>query len=294
LYILEDIVTDLLGPGRGHSVNRMWRCPLHDDRTASLSVNMETGLWHCFGCGRKGALKTLFREMGETLDGDIGLRLAQRQAESAGDYTPPPLLNEQSNRARRSRTGSVRFQERWRAFTDERGIDPSTQEEYQIGWSEETGALTFPYFDADGNCIGMKYRDQRGHKWSEPESRFGFFGPSAIGMGIVVICEGESDTLRCASEFYPTDGSVSVVGTSGASLQESHWEALAIQLLFSKRVFLVYDADDAGDRCADAAMRVLGDKAVRIRPTCGKDLTEHLLNGGTLDEIGLGEDALHV
>ena len=30
------------------------RCPLHKDRTPSLSINTEKGVWHCFSCGRGG------------------------------------------------------------------------------------------------------------------------------------------------------------------------------------------------------------------------------------------------
>ena len=30
------------------------RCPFHDDRTPSLSMNSEKGMWHCFSCGRGG------------------------------------------------------------------------------------------------------------------------------------------------------------------------------------------------------------------------------------------------
>ena len=30
------------------------RCPFHDDKTPSLSINAETGKFHCFGCHAKG------------------------------------------------------------------------------------------------------------------------------------------------------------------------------------------------------------------------------------------------
>ena len=30
------------------------RCPFHDDKTPSLSINPDLGLFHCFGCGAKG------------------------------------------------------------------------------------------------------------------------------------------------------------------------------------------------------------------------------------------------
>jgi DNA primase len=38
------------------------RCPFHDERTASFSVNPAKGLYHCFGCGKSGDVFTFVRE----------------------------------------------------------------------------------------------------------------------------------------------------------------------------------------------------------------------------------------
>ncbi|HLB04965.1 MAG TPA: CHC2 zinc finger domain-containing protein, partial [Gaiellaceae bacterium] len=38
------------------------RCPFHEERTPSFSVNPERKLYHCFGCGRGGDLITFVRE----------------------------------------------------------------------------------------------------------------------------------------------------------------------------------------------------------------------------------------
>jgi DNA primase len=295
MFALEDVVTDLLGTGKGHSVNRMFRCEFHDDRTASLSVNLDTGLWMCFGCGAKGNIEGLANGLGERLDGEIALRIAIRKAEETGDYTPPPLFNEQESRYRRALDGAASV---WEAFCRDRGISPRTKETYQVGWASDKWALTFPYFDTEGRCIGIKYRSARdGFKWSADGSRFEsqFFGPNPAGRDRVVICEGESDTLRVATELSTYDDPPVVVGTSGSPMLASHWQSMAVRLLFAHTVFLLYDADEAGDAAADAGMRMLGEeKGRRVRPTHGKDITEHLLNGGTLDDIGLGATDLHI
>lgn len=285
MHALEDIVTDLLGPSRGYTLNRMYKCPFHDDRTASLSINLDTGAWKCFGCEERGGLAKLNRLLGRGDAGDLSLRLAVRSAEAAeAPYTPPPLLSEQAGRARRA---LAREHARWERFCLGRGIDPSVEEAFQIGWDEAHQALVFPYFDSEGNCGGIKYRNARGDKWSAEGSRFGFFGPSPVGSDTVVVCEGESDTLRVRTAIDPVQHQAAVVGTSGASLSEAQWSPLAVQLLFARRVYLVYDADEPGERCAGVAMRLLGDKAIRIRPTRGKDITECLQLGGTLEEVGL-------
>ena len=43
------------------------RCPFHEERTPSFSVNPADKLYHCFGCGKGGDVITFVRET-ENLD----------------------------------------------------------------------------------------------------------------------------------------------------------------------------------------------------------------------------------
>lgn len=38
---------------------KMYYCPIHGDKTPSLSISEEKGLWKCFGCGAGGDIYTL-------------------------------------------------------------------------------------------------------------------------------------------------------------------------------------------------------------------------------------------
>ena len=40
------------------------RCPFHDDKTPSLSVNGAKGVWHCFGCGASGNVRGFLERIG--------------------------------------------------------------------------------------------------------------------------------------------------------------------------------------------------------------------------------------
>lgn len=45
--------------GKGKANGKGWilaLCPLHGDGDPSLSINLKTGGFHCFGCGEKGDL----------------------------------------------------------------------------------------------------------------------------------------------------------------------------------------------------------------------------------------------
>ena len=44
-------------------------CPFHHDKTPSFSVNMESGIWHCFGCGESGGLNQLATKIGIPVEG---------------------------------------------------------------------------------------------------------------------------------------------------------------------------------------------------------------------------------
>ena len=56
-----------------HGLELRLRCPFHDDKTPSLSINAETGKFHCFGCHAKG--------------GDIFDFVVTKEGITAGDRT---------------------------------------------------------------------------------------------------------------------------------------------------------------------------------------------------------------
>jgi DNA primase len=62
--------------GVPEGVNRPLRCPFHDDRTASASVDTEAGLFNCHGCGIGGdAIKLIQIQEG------VSFEDAKRRAE---------------------------------------------------------------------------------------------------------------------------------------------------------------------------------------------------------------------
>ena len=64
-----DIVALIGGYTEIKRAGRQWvaRCPLHNERTPSLSVSAEKGVYYCFGCQRSGDVITFIREI-ENLD----------------------------------------------------------------------------------------------------------------------------------------------------------------------------------------------------------------------------------
>lgn len=53
-----------LAPLRGRR-RGVVRCRFHEDRTASLSIDLDRGIFHCFGCGVGGGMKRFAELVGE-------------------------------------------------------------------------------------------------------------------------------------------------------------------------------------------------------------------------------------
>jgi DNA primase len=124
------------------------RCPFHEERTPSFSVNAADKLFYCFGCGKKGDLIT-FVEESEGLDfvGAIEWLADRYRIPLVYEETSPQA---EAKRQRRERLLSLleqaaAFYERnlWdsapgepvRAYLATRGLEPDVCREYRLGLS---------------------------------------------------------------------------------------------------------------------------------------------------------------
>ena len=128
------------------------RCPFHEERTPSFSVNAADKLYHCFGCGKGGDVITFVRET-ENLDFAEAVEwLAERFRVSLEYEETSPRLEE--SRRRRERLHAVldqaaSFYERhlWesaagapvRAYLEGRGLGEAICREFRLGLSPGAG-----------------------------------------------------------------------------------------------------------------------------------------------------------
>jgi DNA primase len=70
------------------------RCPFHADKTPSLSVNEDRGVFYCFGCGANGDVYDFTMQ----LEG-IGFREARARLGVADEYRPKPPITTMQRRA---------------------------------------------------------------------------------------------------------------------------------------------------------------------------------------------------
>lgn len=291
-YALTEIVEDILGhPVSERNQNAVVRCPFHDDRLPSLSIDLDRGLWICFGCGLRGGLSSLARRMDREID-DVEVTLRTYEAAANNPYYEE--MPDFADMAKALRTSLYEYKPTEVVeFVTGRGLDPRVVRHFGLGWDYAGKRIAFPYY-RDGTVFGIKYRDRNGNKTSETGSKRGVYNVDDVQFRpYVILCEGESDTLavwsRLTNSSLPATikERIGVGGIPGVAGSRSQWETWALDFHWAKKVWVAYDADKAGDEGALLPMAALGEKAIRLRPTEGKDMTEHFLNGGNLSDYGL-------
>jgi len=126
----------------------MARCPLHGERTPSLSVSSQKGVFYCFGCQRSGDVITFVQEI-ENLDFVGAVEMLAARAGIRLRYTSP---RESAARNRRKKLieaiAEARdfYHERLlagadaglaRAYLRGRGYTGETVRQYRVGWAPE-------------------------------------------------------------------------------------------------------------------------------------------------------------
>ncbi len=187
------------------------RCPFHEERTPSFSVNPADKLYHCFGCGKGGDVITFVRET-ESLDFAGAVEwLAERFRVTLEYEETSPQIEE--SRKRRDRLHAVLdqaalFYERllWesaagapvRAYLESRGLGEAVCREFRLGLSPGDGLAKKARekgFTAD-ELRGAGLTNARGNDYFPPRLMF----PLADARGRIVGFQArklqEDDPLR--------------------------------------------------------------------------------------------------
>ena len=159
---------------------RQWmaRCPLHGERTPSLSVSPEKGVYYCFGCQRSGDVITFVQEIEgldfagavEMLAGRAGIRLHYTSKDESAVRSRRRLLLESVAKAsdfyhQRLLDGSDAGPARH--YLRSRGYDGGLVRRWRIGWAPDgwdhlARHLHLP--DDDLRDCGLGYVNRRGRQ----------------------------------------------------------------------------------------------------------------------------------
>ena len=211
-------------------------CPFHDDTNASLSINLEKGVYFCHGCDKKGDIykwymeqhNCSFKEAKKAIIGDLRIPvLSEGEAEEAHKI----LLNKDHL---------------LKAIKYRRGWTVKTIKKFGLGWNERESRVYIPIRNESDELINIRKYDLY-HK----DPKFKFYGikghnspyifpiKNLIDNETVMLMAGEPDTILACQL-----GMVAVTFTGG----EGAFAKQLLPMFKDKIVYICYDCDKAGGK----------------------------------------------
>lgn len=265
----------------GAGTGEMHPCPLpgHQDDTPSFNLWApdDEGVpmrWGCFGCGANGDVIDLIREargVGFTDACTIAVDELLPVFRMA-DWNPSDPQQGQYGVRRAAEPEELEHalgklepsEPHLHAFLSRKGLlvpDHYVMKEWAWrGAYQGMPVVVFPHYDWNTDLRGLRLRSvRRGNRWTVKGSRFdALYGAwRDQGHRVVVLCEGETDTVYAAWQLrsYPVD----VLGLATGAAQKPPEEA--IRRLEGRAVWLAFDGDMAGRIAENRWRSALDDKA---------------------------------
>ncbi|WP_419154588.1 DNA primase [Weissella bombi] len=160
--------------------NLFGKCPFHEERTPSFSVNEEKQIFHCFSCGRGGNAFSFLMEVENISFPQAVLKLAPQ----AGVDIDDSYLDNQSNVQVDSETKALRelyaeatklyhhllvntdSGEQALAYLTSRGLDESTIDAFMLGYAPE-GNILYEYFQTQKIDYQLLRKSELFVEWSD-------------------------------------------------------------------------------------------------------------------------------
>ena len=227
-----------LGPRRGHQAQGL--CPFHEDTAPSFSVNLENGVYKCFGCDAAGDIFSfIMRRRGF----DFKEALAELGRQAGVDPDPgggAPGTGYLSLRLKEFALAKRLPED----FLAQHGVKESR-------FPDGVLATDFHYLDAAGKLRAIRHRFANPGKlkfrWRRGD-QVGFYGlwrlKEMTCSGWCLLVEGETDSLTCWLVGLPA------LGLPGKKTWRSCWRHLAApekEILQGLEVFF-WEEPDAGLR----------------------------------------------
>lgn len=219
------------------------KCPFHQDKTPSCSINIEKQVFKCHACNANGdfitflakSLKTtralVFAELSQRYNLDTHTKIIEGaliEKYHSEIWTAKPLLNQ----------------------LYARGITNELIKKYRLGFLN--GRITIPITNENGMFVnvrnyspgapgGDKFRNKRGH--GKPNR---LFPCEQLKFDTIMICGGELKAIIAAELLNPLK--IGAITTTGG---EQFWDIEFSKLLVDKKVYVCYDIDKAGQKAAE-------------------------------------------
>jgi len=217
--------------------NIMMSCPFHEDKNPSFGINVDTGSWNCFSCGRKGRdIKSLSKELNMP---ELEKYFSYHSYSDLSNYVKNKLGNKKQENLTNGFSYLIDYYKSnyTHEYLNSRGITLDIAEKFNIGYDRENNALTFPVYTYDNKFLGFTYRYLEGnfrykHEFNKSVT---LYGSQFLTKYDIILVEGNIDVLKAYSLGFKN-----VVGLMGTKINETQ-----INLLkkFGERIIIALDDD---------------------------------------------------
>jgi hypothetical protein len=203
-------------------------CPFSDCRKKNkFYVDVNTGLWKCFVCGKEGNQK-----------GFIEAILKQAQTETKSGH------------------------EHYKTLAVNRGFNVGTLRHFNIGYNTLNQTYLLPIYNWDyTKLVNVKIYDMEKKNFTNTSGMHSALFSSKEFFKTIIekqevpvwICEGEWDGMAMYEALMQTEEKAVFVSVPSAGVFKSEW----VQLFHNRKIFLGYDNDDAGRAGGEKAYKTL-------------------------------------
>jgi hypothetical protein len=218
------------------------RCPFHTDTNPSLSINLKTGQFNCFGCGFSGDIFT-FRMKYENISFDECLKRFADEYNIKEEKLEIDITKDDIERWKNN-LYTDKAKEIKSFLNNVRGITDKSLLKYNIGYDFKKESITIPFYN-NGNVTCVKFFN---YDIKNNKKNVTTIGKASLLIHPLLdiietedieiyICEGEFDCILLA-QF----GLVAITGSAGAKTWKNDWS----EYLKGARIIICYDSDDCG------------------------------------------------
>ncbi|TLD40617.1 MAG: DNA primase [Candidatus Jettenia ecosi] len=218
-------------------------CPFHDDKEPSLSVNLEKGVFKCFGCSEQGGVVKFIQLLYGLDKKDALERIKEEEGikpdseSSSGGKPKAKTRNSEPtyltlDQVKLIHNQLLKNEAILKTFQDKYGLSLETIEKYFIGYQNEHYVI--PIETEPGRWALKEHKGLQSHG-----AKVSLYPSDIIKKDLpyIVIAEGEFKALLLNQMGFP-----SIAGTGGANTWKREWNSHFTNL----DVILAYDNDVPG------------------------------------------------
>lgn len=229
---------------------KLQHCPLHRDKTPSLTINVDNKKFKCQSCGFSGSVGKLLNHFGIHYYFGVSAPTLSELEELFLEINRDPSDLDTDDEVCYD-VGELRNYKYWHPYLETRGIDKKFAKENLIGFDKKTARVTIPIF-FNGKYYGCAKRSifaetvpKISYEESFPKDKIIYICPSYKGLSdSLLVVEGPIDCL------IPTKYGQDTAATFSAEFSPLQVKLIE-QLANGRQIILGFDQDAAGRKAVD-------------------------------------------